>query len=151
MKCETCGKKMELSGNREVDHYIDQELRSFQVAGSTHIYKGALVGLNGAGYANPLEIGALFVGIAYEEMDNASGADGDLNVRVYTVGDFGHVLSGAVLSDIGRPVFALSDDTLTFGKGENSYVGFVQDFISSGEIIVRLDCMRNADGSLARA
>ena len=130
---------MALAANRDVDHYIDQELRSFQVAASAHVFKGAVVGLSAAGHARPLTAGDPFVGMAYEEMDNTSGADGDLSVRVYTLGDFGHPLSGAVLADVGRPVFASADDTLTFTGSPNSYVGVVQDFVSAGEIILRID------------
>jgi len=142
---------MTLSTNREVDHYIDQELRSFQVAGSTHIYKGALVGLNSAGFARPLAAGDSFVGIAYEEMDNTSGANGDLSARVYTVGDFGHALSGAVVADIGRPVFAAADDTLTFAGNGNSYAGIVQDCVTAGEIILRIDPGKRAVKSITHA
>jgi len=41
---------MALSANREVDRYVDQDLRTLPVKGSTHIYKGALAGL-AAGFA----------------------------------------------------------------------------------------------------
>ena len=37
---------MALTANREVDHYIDQELRTFQVAASKRVYKGGFVGLS---------------------------------------------------------------------------------------------------------
>ncbi len=130
---------MALSTNKDVDHYIDQELRTFQVEGTAHIYKGSLVGLASTGYAQPLAAGDPFVGIAYEEIDNTSGANGALTVRVYTLGDFGLSLSGAAITDIGRPVFASADDTLTFTGAGNSYVGIVQDFVKASEIILRID------------
>jgi len=133
---------MALTANREVEHYIDQELRSFQVAATQHIFKGAFVGLAATGYAQPLAAGDAFVGIAYEEMDNSTGADGALSVRVYTLGDFGLALSGAAVADLGRPVFASADDVLTFTASGNSYVGFVQDFVTTGEIILRVDPRR---------
>ena len=130
---------MALTANRDVDHYIDQELRSLRVAQQKHVYKGALVGLSSGGYAQPLTAGDPFVGVAYEEIDNGSGSDGDLSVRVYTLGDFGLALSGATAADAGRPVFASADDTLTFSAAGNSYVGIVQEFVSSGQIILRID------------
>lgn len=142
---------MTLSANRDVDHYIDQELRSFQVAGSVHIYKGGMVGLTSAGYARPLTASDSFAGIAYEEMDNSSGANGDVSVRVYTVGDFGHALAGAAVSDIGRPVFASADDTMTFVGTGNSYVGIVQDCVTAGEIIVRVDPGKRAVKTVSHA
>ena len=135
---------MALSANREVDHYVDQELRSFQVAASEHIYKGALVGLSAGGYAQALTAGDPFVGIAYEEADNSSGANGDVSVRVYTLGDFGHALSGASISNTGDAVYASADDTLTFTSTSNSYVGYVVDVPASGEIILRLDTFKSA-------
>ncbi len=133
---------MALTANIEVDHYVDQELRSFQVAGTNHVYKGSLVGLTLTGYAQPLIAGDTFVGLAYEEIDNSSGSDGDLSVRVYTLGDFGMTLTGATVADIGRPVFASAEDTLTFVGGGNSYVGLMQDAVATNQIILRLDPAR---------
>ena len=135
---------MALSTNREVDHYVDQELRSLQVATSQHIFKGALVGLSSGGYAQPLTAGDLFVGIAYEEIDNTAGSDGDKSVRLYTLGDFGHPLAGAALANIGDAVYASADDTLTFTSTGNSYAGRVMDVPVSGGILLRLDSFKSA-------
>lgn len=135
---------MALTANREVDHYIDQELRSLRVAADTHVYKGGLLGLTSGGYAQPLSAGDLFAGIAYEEVDNSGGAAGDTSVRIYTLGDFGHALSGAGASNIGDAVYASADDTLTFTSTANSYVGHAIDVPVTGEIILRLDTFRSA-------
>lgn len=132
---------MALTKNREVDHFVDQELRTFRVKGSTSVYKGALVGITSAGYARGLVAGDRFVGVAYEEGINA-GSDGAKSVRAYTHGDFVHDLSGAGQGDVGRPVFASADDTLTFVAAGNSYVGIVQDLVSSGVIVLRIDPSR---------
>ena len=129
---------MALTANRDVDHYVDQELRSFQVANAKHVYKGAFVGLATDGYAQPLAAGDPFVGIAYEEGDNTSGIDGDISVRVFTIGDFGLTLTGAAITDIGRAVFTSDDGTVTFDPAGNSFVGYVQDFITANEIVLRL-------------
>lgn len=133
---------MPLTANRDLDHYVDQELRTLSVAAAKHVYQGALVGVNANGYAQPLIAGDAFAGIAYEEADNSTGADGAKTLRVYTVGDFGHALAGATQSSIGRPVFAGADDTLTYSGTGNSYIGVTIDVPAAGQIIVRLDTSR---------
>lgn len=138
---------MTLTANRDVDHYIDQELRSYLVAPGTHIYKGALVGLSSDdGDARPLVPGDLFIGIAHKEIDN-TGCDGWYGVQVYTLGDFGFQLPGATMADIGRPVYASSDERVTFTEADsadagNSYVGRVVGVGKPGEIILRLDTLK---------
>jgi len=141
---------MALTANREVDHFVDQELRTLRVKGTAHVYKGALVGLTAAGFARGLVAGDAFAGIAYEEMNN-TGADGAKVARVLTLGDFAAAVSGAAQTDVGRPVFASADDTLTFVAVGNSYVGFVQDYVSSGNIILRIDPQRKAVKTLVHA
>jgi len=133
---------MALTASRNVDRYVDQELRTLRLKSSTTVYRGALVGL-AAGYARGLVAGDVFCGVSYEETVNA-GADGAKAVRIYTVGDFEHAVSGASQTDVGRPVFSSADDTLTFVAAGNSYVGIVQDFVSSGVVIVRIDPARRA-------
>ena len=96
---------------------------------------------NRNGVRQPLVAGDPVVGIAYEEINN-TGAAGAKSVRVYTLGDFEHALSGAAIADVGRPVFASADDTLTYVANGNSYAGVVQDVPSSGNIILRLDTQR---------
>ncbi len=134
-----------LTANQEVDHYIDQELRSLRMAASTHIFKGAFVGVS-RGYARGLVAGDKFVGIAYEEIDNANGSDGEVAVRIYTLGDFGLSLPGATVTDICRSVWATSDDTLTFLPKGNSFVGAVVDIVTEGEILLRLRCFEGGLG-----
>lgn len=135
---------MALTANREVNRYVDQELRSHAVAASVHVYKGGFVGLNTTGYARPLSAGDRLLGLAYDEKDNSSGADGDVSVRVFTFGDFEHTLSGAAVTDVGRPVFASDDTTLTFVADGNTYVGTVRDRPEANKIILRLDSDRRA-------
>jgi hypothetical protein len=128
---------MALSANRELNHYVDQELRSFKAA-DEHIYKGALVSFESGGYAAPLTAGELFAGIAYEECDNSAGSDGDKSVKCHTQGDFEHALSGATIANIGAACYASDDGTLTLTAENNTFVGYVVDVPSSGTVIVRI-------------
>ncbi len=129
---------MALIANRDVDHFVDQELRRYKVAAAGRIFKGAFVEAGPTGYARPLAGGGVFVGLAYEEADNSAGADGAVSVRVYTLGDFGLTLTGATEADIGRAVYASDDATLTFDPQAATFVGFVQAIESTGRIILRL-------------
>lgn len=129
---------MALSANREVDHYVDQELRTGAVAASMHIYKGALVEWGPTGYLRPVTGAGQFAGLAYEEGDNSGGGDGDVSVRVFTIGDFGLPLSGAVQASTGTGVYASDDGTLTLDSSGSTFVGFVQGLVSSGNIVLRL-------------
>lgn len=128
---------MALTANREVDRYVDQELRSLPVKAGARIYKGALVGLN-AGYARGLVAGDGFAGVAYEEVDNLAGANGEQSVRVFTLGDFEHALAGASRTSNGAAVYASDDGTLTLTVSGNSLVGRQVDVPASGRIVLRL-------------
>ena len=128
---------MALSTNREVDHYVDQQLRSFKAANEC-IYKGALLSFETGGYVAPLTAAETFAGIAYEKCDNSAGSDGDKSCRAYTRGDFELALSGAAITNIGSAVYASADDTLTFTSTSNTFVGYMVDLVSSGVIILRI-------------
>jgi len=128
---------MALTANRDVDRYVDQELRTLPVKAGVHIYKGAFVGLSG-GYGRPLTGGDPFAGIAYEEVDNSSGSDGDKMVRVFTIGDFEHALTSADRANNKSPVYASSDDTLTLTASGNSFVGHQIDVPGTNKIVLRI-------------
>ncbi len=145
---------MALTANAEVDHYVDQEIRSVLVKGAAHIYKGAFVVIEEAsGYAKPFVAGAtagtvnFFVGLAYEEADNSAGVNGDVSVRVLTQGDYGLSITGGTIADLGKKVYASADDTLSLSAaaGNNVFVGRVQDWISGTEFVIRLHGVADAD------
>jgi hypothetical protein len=130
---------MALSANRDVDHYVDQELRSYAVAAGAVVYRGAFVGRNSSGYVRGLVAGDQCVGLAYEQVNNAAGSNADGYVRAFTEGDFLHALAGAALTNIGDPVYASADDTLTFTASGNSLVGVCVDVPETNKIILRLN------------
>ncbi|HUU84624.1 MAG TPA: hypothetical protein VM243_14085 [Phycisphaerae bacterium] len=130
---------MALTANREVDHYVDQELRSLPVAGFSRVYKGAFVGVQHDGYVRGLVAGDRFCGIAYEEGDNSSGGATQKQVRVYTMGDFALTLNGLATTDRLKPVYATDDATLSLTGGPKaSYVGRVVDRLGTNLALVRL-------------
>ncbi len=128
---------MALTASRDVDRYVDQELRSIPVKGGATVYRGALVGLS-SGFARGLVAGDAFAGIAYEEADNSGGGDGALAVRVFTLGNFEHALGSASRANNGAAVYASDDGTLTLTSSGNSAVGRQVDVASTGKIVVRL-------------
>ncbi len=112
-------------------------LTEHPVIASDIIYEGAAAGDNGSGYARPLVAGDEFLGFAEAKVDNSSGSAGDLDVRCIETGMIQLSVSGAVITDIGQPVYASDDDTFTFVAVGNSYVGDVVQWVSSGVVIVR--------------
>ena len=132
---------MPLTANREVQRYVDQELRGFLVATNVHIYKGALVGLNrSTGYARPLVAGDQFLGVAYEEIDNTAGANGAKTARVYTQGDFILPVSGLLVTNTGATAYALDDTFATLSPGVGgSPIGRAIGWVSDGVGIVRIE------------
>lgn len=115
----------------DFDHY--------PVIAADIVYEGAAVGDNGSGYARPLTAGDRFLGIAELKVDNASGSAGDLNVRVKQKGQVKLSVSGAVITDVGQPVYASDDDTFVFSPVGNSYIGKIARWISAGVVMVALD------------
>ena len=128
---------MALTANRDVDRYVDQELRALPVKASTQIYKGGLIGLSG-GYGRGLVAGDPFVGVAYEGVDNSTGSDGDKMVRVCTLGEFEHALTSASRANNKSAVYASDDETLTLTASGNSFVGHQVDVPAANKIVLRI-------------
>ncbi len=101
----------------------DGKLISFPVAANTKIYKGGLVMLDG-GYAKPAAgkangvANSIFVGVAYETVDNSGGANGDLSIRVETEGTFEYAGDG-VAADVGKVVYVEDDQTVSVTASAN--------------------------------
>lgn len=118
----------------------DSVINHHGVIASDIIYEGAAVGLLGSsGYARPLTAFDKFVGFAEDKADNSSGAAGDINVTVKKRGCVKLSVSGAAITDVGQAVYASDDDTFVFSPVGNSFIGFVDRFVSSGVVMVRFD------------
>lgn len=110
------------------------------------IYEGAAVGIVPAtGHARPLAAGDKFGGFARSKADNATGSAADINVRTAETGKIKLSVSGAVITDVGQPVYATDDDTFVFSPVGGVFIGFVHRFVSAGVVIVAFDALAFQD------
>lgn len=109
---------------------------SIGIIASDIVYEGAMVGDNGSGYGRPLVAGDKFLGHALKKCDNSGSAvAGALNIE-YLTGRYRLVCAlVGLITDVGQPVYASDDATLTFiGAGTstgNSYVGVVTRYVDA--------------------
>jgi hypothetical protein len=141
-----------LNADRKVDTYqyltdIEGIKAHFPVAASTVIYAGGFVGLNTAGYLkmySPPVVGTSivggdrFVGLALDHVDQPS-TDGAAKCEVLIGGRLHHALSGATAADVGKPVYASDDNTLSLINNGNARVGRIVRQTASGMVIVSMD------------
>ncbi len=115
----------------------------YPVGPNTNINKGALVVTRGDGFAYPARLGAgasadLFLGIAYETVNNNPGSSGALTVRCYKRGAYQFALPSAVQANIGAKMYAADDQTLTTanvnGSNPNTLVGTAAALIDNGDV-----------------
>ncbi len=110
------------------------------------IYEGAAVGVViASGHARPLTSVDKFAGFAESKCDNSAGAAAALNVRVINKGVAKLSISGAVITDVGLPVYATDDDTFVFLPTGGVFVGFTRRFVSSGVMEVEFDAINFKD------
>jgi len=133
-----------LSADKSRDYELG-DINELPVIASDIIYEGAAVGDNGSGYARPLSAGDPFRGFAERKVDNSSGSAGDKNVRLIKRGKIKLSVSGAVITDVGQPVYASDDDTFVFTPTSNSFIGKVYRYVSSGVVIVEYDADHMVD------
>lgn len=115
--------------------------RSYPVAASTTIYAGTLVFINAAGNADDDTATGVngFAGIAINQVDNSAGSAGDLNVEVYTEGDFELTGTSLGLTDNGMPVYADDNYALVLSLGATSVrIGTIVKNVSSTKAIVAI-------------
>jgi hypothetical protein len=122
------------------------DINEIPMIASDIIFEGAAVGIVvGTGHARPLAAGDLFAGFATTKVDNSTGAAAAKNVRVLARGSVQLAVSGAVITDIGQPVYATDDDTFVFLPTAAVFIGFVRRFVSSGVAIVEFDALTYVD------
>jgi len=76
-------------------------------------YGRAIVGVNAAGEARPAGSAGVvaLLGLCEERIDNSNGATGDQIVECLR-GRYRYPVAGATHADIGKPVYALDDNSL---------------------------------------
>lgn len=122
------------------------ERNELPVIASDIIYEGAAVGIVPAsGHARPLAAGDRFGGFAVQKADNSAGSAADITVRVVQSGEIELSVSGAVISDVGQPVYATDDDTFVLSPVGGVFIGFVKRFVSSGVVVVGFDAANFRD------
>jgi hypothetical protein len=118
------------------------EFNSIPIIDNDIVYEGAMVGESAAiataGYGRPLTAGDRFMGHAIEQVDNtlAGHAAGAKNIRLRTRRYKALVTLAGYITDIGQPVYASDDATLTFDAVDNSYVGVVHRYVSTTKMVV---------------
>ncbi len=116
------------------------------VIASDIVYEGAAVGVViGTGHARPLAATDRFAGFAEAQADNSAGAAAAINVRVVESGKIQLSVSGAVITDVGQPVYATDDNTFVFNPVGAVFVGFVHRFVSAGVVVVAFDALNYRD------
>lgn len=116
------------------------ERNDLPVIAADIIYQGAAVGIvAGTGHARPLVAGDRFGGFAYSKADNSAGAAAAINVNAVESGEVQLAVAGAVITDVGQPVYATDDDTFVFLPTGATFIGYVKRFVSSGVVVVDFD------------
>lgn len=131
-----------LAANTPRDREIG-DTGSYPIIASDIIYDGAAVGDNGSGYARPLVAADPFLGFCYSQCDNSSGAAGAKYVDVWKRGAVKLSVTGAVITDVGRAVYATDDNTFVLiGPTASTFIGRIVRFVSAGVAIVEFDAQR---------
>lgn len=117
------------------------EVAEYPVIAADIIYEGSAVGLVAAsGHARPLTSADTFVGFAEAKVDNSAGSAAALNVRTRKKSTILLPITGAVITDVGLPVYATDDDTFTFNPAGAVFIGFTRKFHASGYMTVDFNC-----------
>lgn len=107
------------------------------------INKGALVSVTSAtGFVSAAADTAstVFVGVAYETVDNTGGSAGAKSIRVQKTGIFRYNSASAAQTDVGKAVNIVDDNTAKTAATTNSIVcGVCAAYIDATHIDVRID------------
>ncbi len=124
-----------------VDAMLGHELGDVQeylMIASDIIYQNAAVGLvDATGHARPLNAADRFVGFAEQQVDNSAGAAAAKSVRVKQRGKVQLAVTGAVITDVGQPVYATDDAAFGLTPVGGVFIGYVDRFVAADVAIVK--------------
>jgi hypothetical protein len=129
---------MALTANRDRPVRSMGQIQSYLVEDNVHIYKGALVVANSAGYAEPATNAAnkVLLGVAHEECDNtlAGHTQGGKSARVVKGGTFLLTTVDLVQADVGIKCY-VEDDTTVNDAGVATQ-GIVAEVVGATQVWV---------------
>lgn len=130
-----------LAANKERRYTLTHlDFNELPAIGADTLYWGSAAGVvAGTGFARPLVAGDKFAGFLDAKADNASGSSGDINANLRKQGRIQLPVTGAVITDVGQPVYATDDDTFVFSPVGASFIGFVHRWVSAGIVMVAFD------------
>jgi len=113
-----------LTGDRDT-HMKDGELLVIAVAAATKCFAGGLAVANANGYAAPgsTALNLTYIGRFEETVDNTSGANGDLAVKVRRKKAFKFGNSGGdpvTQASLGKVCYIVDDETVAATDGANT-------------------------------
>lgn len=110
------------------------------VKAATTIYQGSLVCIDASGWAVPASDtpGLIFVGVAVSRADNASGANGDIDVQVYRKGLYSFAASGLTRANEGDAVYVTDDQTVQTSSA-NVTCGVLVQYVSATEAYIDIE------------
>lgn len=128
------------------------ELLSLAVSAGEMIYNGALVCVDSDGYAVPAAdtAGYVFMGVATQQADNSSGADGAVNVTIKRCGRFLLGWNGAGLTQaaVGNLAYAVDDQTVDAPDDTTNdvLIGQITRIVGASQAWVDIGCGARAGG-----
>jgi hypothetical protein len=144
---------MALSADKQKREMVGNE-ETYPVAASAKIYANAMCVLDNSGYANELTAaGGRFIGHAVAQVDNSSGIAAAKDVTVKR-GRYRRqeTLTGVAITDVGRPVYASDDATLTLTPASSTtiypMVGIVCRYVTTNTAVVEFRSHEWAEGEV---
>ena len=122
---------------------VGGDMGSVPIIASDIVFEGSMVGDNGAGYGRPLVAGDKFLGHSIARVTNATAVAGAFDIRLRT-GKYRLVCSlVGLITDVGQPVYASDDATLSLIASitttKNSFVGRISRYESATKMEIEFE------------